>query len=100
MVTDDVNLPIGRIRFRLRGRAGGHHGLESIIAALGTKQFPRLRIGIGSGNLSGRDLTDYVLGRFTKQEWDEMHPQIERARDACLEWVKNGAARVMERFNR
>ncbi len=88
VVVDDVNLPIGKIRFRSKGSAGGHHGLESIIGALGTEDFPRLRIGIGNGDLAGRDLTDFVLGVFSKEEWKLVLPQIDQARDACLEWAK------------
>ena len=91
IVVDDVNLPVGKIRFRSRGSAGGHHGLESIINILGTEDFPRLRIGVGSGDLSGQDLTDFVLGKFTKEEWELVHPQIERAGQACLEWAQNDA---------
>ena len=89
IVVDDVNLSVGTIRFRSKGSAGGHHGLESIIDILGTQDFPRLRIGVGSGDLSGRDLTDYVLGTFSKEEWELLLPQIEQARNACVEWVKS-----------
>lgn len=88
VVVDDVNLPVGKIRFRSKGSAGGHHGLESIITVLGTGDFPRLRIGVGSGDLSGKDLTDFVLGIFSKEEWRLILPQIDRARDACLEWAR------------
>ena len=99
VISDDVNLPIGKIRFRLKGSAGGHHGLESIINVLGTEDFPRLRIGVGSGDLSGQDLTNYVLGNFSKEEWELLLPRIEWARDACLEWVKSGSDAVMQRYN-
>ena len=89
VIVDDVNLSIGKIRFRSKGSAGGHHGLESIIGVLGTEDFPRLRIGIGSGNLTGRDLTDFVLGAFLKEEWDLILSQVNLARDTCLEWAKS-----------
>lgn len=88
IVVDDVNLPLGAIRFRATGSSGGHHGLESIIHELGTEEFPRLRVGIAVGDLTGQDLIHYVLGRFSKEEWDLLKPQIEKARDACLEWLK------------
>ena len=88
IVVDDVNLPLGKIRFRSIGSSGGHHGLESIISELGTNEFPRLRVGVAVQDLSGQDLTDYVLGRFSKEEWDQLQPQIEKACDACLEWLK------------
>ena len=99
IVVDDVNLPLGKIRFRSSGSAGGHHGLESIIQVLGTSRFSRLRIGVGLGDLSGSDLTNYVLSDFSKEEWNALAPEIERAREACLEWIERGAARVMQRYN-
>lgn len=99
VVVDDVNLPIGTIRFRLRGSAGGHHGLESIIETLGSGGFPRLRIGVGQSDLVGKDLTDFVLGEFSKQEWETITPQIAKARDACLEWVTEDSQAVMQRYN-
>lgn len=98
-VVDDVNLPIGKIRFRSKGSAGGHHGLESMIRVLGKEDFPRLRVGVGSGDLSGQDLTDYVLSGFSKEEWALVLPQIERARDACLDWLKSDATVLMQRYN-
>ena len=99
IVVDDVNLLVGKIRFRAQGSAGGHHGLESIVQVLGTDAFPRLRIGVGREGLAGKDLMDYVLGDFSKQEWGEITAQIDRAGDACLEWVAKGASSVMQRFN-
>ncbi|OGW87892.1 MAG: aminoacyl-tRNA hydrolase [Omnitrophica bacterium RIFCSPHIGHO2_02_FULL_46_11] len=99
VVVDDVNLPLGKIRFRAQGSAGGQHGLESIIEALGTQDFPRLRIGIGSGDFAGCDLTEYVLGKFSKEERELLLPQLERAREACLEWVKNGSFAMAQRYN-
>ena len=95
VVVDDVNLPVGKIRFRLRGSSGGHHGLESIAEILGTGNFPRLRIGIGTGDLSGQDLTDFVLGTFSKEERALLEPEIDRAREACLEWVRTGSVSVV-----
>ncbi len=88
IVVDDVNLPLGKIRFRSSGSSGGHHGLESVIAELGTSEFPRLRVGVAVGDLSGQDLVNYVLGHFSKEEWDQLQPQIKEARDACLKWLK------------
>jgi len=99
VIVDDVNLPVGKIRFRPKGSAGGHHGLESIVQVLGTENFPRLRIGVGNSNLSGQDLTDFVLGEFSKQEWELLIPEINRARQACLEWVRDDVTTVMQRYN-
>jgi PTH1 family peptidyl-tRNA hydrolase len=95
IVVDDVNLQMGKIRFRFRGSSGGHHGLESIIKILGTGNFPRLRLGIGVGDQSGQDLTDFVVGAFSKAERALMEPEIERARKACLEWIETGSVSVV-----
>ena len=95
IVVDDVNLPIGKIRFRLRGSSGGHHGLESIAEILGTGNFPRLRVGIGAGDQSGQDLTSFVIGAFSKEEKALLKPEIERACQACLEWIETGSVNVV-----
>ena len=99
IVVDDVNLPLGTIRFRPKGSAGGHHGLESIIEILGTSDFPRLRIGVATGDLSGSDISGYVLERFSESEREQLLPQIQKASQACLEWVKNGPKTVSATIN-
>src|SRR5512146_769198 len=81
VVYDDVNLPLGRLRARPRGSDGGHNGLKSIIAQLGTQEFSRLRIGVGRGNLE-RDLADHVLSRFDPDEKGEIEAAVARAADA------------------
>ena len=100
VVVDDVNLPIGKLRLRAKGSAGGHHGLESIIGSIGTKEFPRLRIGVGREGLSGTDLTDYVLGKFDSSEEKAVRNTLVLAGDACLEWVAEGPQAAMSRFNK
>ena len=87
IVADDVNLPIGTSRLRLKGSAGGHHGLESAIQFLGTQNFPRLRMGVGTGDLSGQNLTDFVLGRFSREEMEKLASEIKEACHTCLEWA-------------
>ncbi len=99
VISDDVNLPIGKMRYRSKGSAGGHHGLESIIEQLGTNEFPRLRIGVAVGDLSGQDLTDYVLGDFSKSEWELLIPQIQKAAEACLDWLKLTPDLLMQKYN-
>ena len=99
IVVDDVNLPVGKIRFRSEGSSGGHHGLDSVAARIGTEAFPRLRIGVGQGDLSGQDLTLFVLGEFSKEDLHLMNPAIDRARDACLEWLTGLSDQVIQRFN-
>ena len=99
VVLDDVNLPLGKIRFREKGSAGGHNGLQSVIDSLGTELFPRLRIGVGGAEQSIGELSDYVLGRFSKEEQARLTPHIERAKDACLEWISGDFEALKQRFN-
>jgi PTH1 family peptidyl-tRNA hydrolase len=99
VVADDVNLPLGRLRARARGSAGGHNGLESIARALGTQEFARLRVGVGRGD-ARRDLADHVLARFAPDEQPEIAAAIERAADAAEWFVTRGIESTMNRFNR
>ena len=100
IVLDDVNLSLGRLRFRASGSAGGHHGLESIIGALGTNRFPRLRIGVGRKGLAGQDLTNYVLGKFEESEWLTLKTTLLQVKNACYDWVSKGPQFVMNQYNR
>lgn len=98
IVTDDVNLPLGRLRARVRGSEGGHNGLRSIIEQLGTNEFPRLRVGVGRGD-SRRDLADHVLAGFEPDEYADIERAIERAADAAELFVTDGIVKVMNTFN-
>jgi peptidyl-tRNA hydrolase, PTH1 family len=98
IVSDDLNLPLGKLRVRANGSSGGQRGLEDIIRRLGTDQIPRLRIGIGSPP-EGRDAADFVLGRFAKAELPEIEEAIWRAADAVLVWAREGLAVSMNRYN-
>lgn len=98
VIVDDVALPIGKIRLRPSGGDGGHNGLKSIIEALGTGGFPRLRIGIGEDFPKGRQV-DYVLGRWSDEEWNEIAPKIEKAAEIILNFGTIGIARTMNRYN-
>ncbi len=98
LVLDDVSLPLGTIRIRGQGTGGGHLGLESVLKALGTQAVPRLRIGVGPGR--GRDLTPFVLGRFTAQEGRALEQGLGEAMEACETWVTEGLSVAMNRFNR
>lgn len=97
VVADDVNLPLGRLRARARGSAGGHNGFKSTIAHLGT-DFPRLRVGVGRGDLR-RDLTDHVLTRFDADEQPAVEQVAKRAADAAEMFLASGIEVVMNRFN-
>jgi len=99
IVTDDANLPLGRLRARPSGSDGGHNGLASVINSLGTDVFSRLRIGIGRGG-DGRKLTGHVLSRFDDLESREMKDVIDRAVDAVQSFVIDGIDVMMNRFNR
>lgn len=98
-VVDDVDLPLGKMRMRRGGSAGGHNGLKSIIERLGTQDFPRLRLGIGQQRRDA-ELADYVLGRFHPDELPEVRRLEEAAPDAILCWVEHGAEQVMNEYNR
>ena len=93
VITDDFNLPLGTLRIRLRGSAGGHHGLESIIAELGVEDFPRLRAGIGplpeGSSAAERRIIDFVLGRFRPEEEEIVLHMISQAAEA-MELVMAG----------
>ena len=98
VVVDEVALPLGRLRARARGSAGGHNGLKSAIEQLGTSEFPRLRIGIGRGD-SRRDLANHVLSKFDPDERDTIQAATLRAADAAEMFVSDGIERVMTTFN-
>lgn len=98
VVCDDVNLPLGVIRLRPQGSAGGHHGLQSCLEALGTDEVARLRIGVGIDPLP-RDLHDFVLSPFTSAERPRMKRALAQAADACETWVKEGIEVAMNRYN-
>ena len=99
VAADDVNLPLGRLRLRARGTAGGHNGLKSIIGCLGTEQFPRVRVGVGRGD-PRRDLADHVLAMFDDDERDEVDRAIARAADAVETFLAEGIEAAMNRYNR
>ena len=98
IVTDDVALPMGRLRARREGGAGGHNGLKSLIQSLGTQAFPRMRVGVGRGD-NRRDLADHVLGRFEADERDTVSAAVLRAADASEVFLSEGIERVMNAFN-
>ena len=98
IVSDDVNLPLGRLRVRAGGSAGGHNGLRSVIDELGTDQIARLRLGVGRGD--GRlDLADHVLARFEDAEQETVRSAIARGADAVEGFVSHGIVAMMNRVN-
>ena len=98
VLIDDLSLPLGRIRVRERGSAGGHHGLESIMDALDTDEVIRVRLGIGEEHMP-RNKADYVLSNFPVEKQAEIDDMIAKAGDAVRTILKDGAAQTMAIFN-
>jgi PTH1 family peptidyl-tRNA hydrolase len=99
VVYDDLHLPLGRIRLRPGGSAGGHKGVEDIIRTLGTTNFPRLRIGIGQAYAKGRQ-ADYVLSPFAQEEGPLVEVALSRACQAAITFACEGLHTAMNRYNR
>jgi PTH1 family peptidyl-tRNA hydrolase len=97
VIVDEVHLPLGKLRARKRGSAGGHNGLKSVIAHLGD-EFSRLRMGVGRG-ADQRNLADHVLSRFEKDEAAEVERMTARAADAAEMFIASGIEAVMNAFN-
>lgn len=96
VLVDDANLPFGEIRLRPAGSSGGHHGLESIERALGSREHPRLRIGIGRRS---RQITGHVLGRFNPDETRLLTAVLDRVADQIECWLASGIQKAMSQFN-
>jgi PTH1 family peptidyl-tRNA hydrolase len=99
VIVDETQLETGRLRIRPEGSAGGHNGLKSLIASLGTNVFPRMRIGVGRGD-TRRDLADHVLARFEAEERSVIDDAIGRVADAAELFVADGVPAAMNRYNR
>jgi PTH1 family peptidyl-tRNA hydrolase len=97
VIVDEVHLPLGKLRARARGSAGGHNGLKSVIAHLGD-EFSRLRLGVGRGG-DQRNLADHVLSKFEKDEAGEVERMTARAADAAEMFIASGIGAVMNAFN-
>ncbi len=99
VVSDDVSLPTGKLRIRAKGSAGGHNGLKSIIQHLGTDAFPRVKIGVGAPPHPDYDMADWVLGRFTGKDAQDMDAACARAWEAVETVITQGTEKAMSRFN-
>jgi PTH1 family peptidyl-tRNA hydrolase len=99
IVLDDADLPLGQLRMRADGSCGGHHGLESVEKQLGTRAYPRLRIGIGRRKDDDREIADYVLGRFTAAERAVVQEVVDRACQQVECWLTDGIQTAMNKFN-
>ena len=98
LVSDDVNLDFGKLRLRESGSAGGHHGLESVIAALGAEDFPRLRVGVRSPEMP-EDLNGYVLEKFSREESAAAGGIFEKAVLVCESWMSGGFEAAQKRLS-
>ena len=99
VVSDEVSLPLGKLRVRMKGSAGGHNGLKSIIASLGSDNFPRVRIGVGAPPHPDYDMADWVLSVFRNQDLEDMLSAADKAAEAVITYVTDGPERAMNRFN-
>ena len=99
VISDDVDLPLGKLRLRTGGSAGGHNGLKSVIQHLGSDQFPRLKVGVGGKPHPDYDLADWVLGRLQGEDKKMMDETVQRAADAVECLLRDGINKAMNQFN-
>ena len=99
IVCDDVNLAFGTLRLRAKGSSGGHKGLESVIEALGTEAFPRLRVGV-KNEKTPKDLAPFVLENFTRKEEAQLSGVLEKAVSVCRAWVLDGFSSALDQLSK
>lgn len=99
VIFDDISLPVGRIRIRKDGSAGGHNGIKSIIQSLGTDRFPRVKVGVGAKPHPDYDLADWVLSKFSAQEEKALGPALENAAKAALMVLDEGTEKAASAYN-
>ena len=99
VLSDDVSLPVGRLRIRKSGSAGGHNGLKSIIQHLGTDQFPRVKIGVGGKPHPDYDMADWVLGKFPPEDKKVIDEMVQKAARAAAYYIEEGPDKAMGKFN-
>jgi PTH1 family peptidyl-tRNA hydrolase len=98
IICDDFSLPLAKLRFRAKGSSGGQKGLDDVIRRLGSQDIPRLRIGIGVPPPE-RDVTGFVLSRFTAEELPEIQTALDQAAQGAAAWVEHGIAHCMNQYN-
>jgi PTH1 family peptidyl-tRNA hydrolase len=99
VVVDDADLALGTLRLRPAGSSGGHHGIQSVESGLGTREFPRLRVGIGRRGENDRQIVGHVLGKFTPVESGVVDDVVKRSVEALECWLIAGINLAMNRFN-
>lgn len=98
VIYDDLDLPVGKIRLRAKGSAGGHNGIKSMIQHLGTQEFNRIRVGIDRPT-NGMKISDYVLGQFTEADLQGINEAISYSSKACESWIQQPFVQVMNEYN-
>ena len=99
VIYDDISLPVGKLRVRPTGSAGGHNGIKNIIVHLGTQEFPRVKIGVGAPEGADKDMVDWVIGAPSQAERKILAESFEKAIDAAEAIIKNGCQKAMNQFN-
>lgn len=99
VISDDVSLPLGKLRIRANGSAGGHNGLKNIIQHLGTDAFPRIKIGVGAPNHPEHEMVDWVIGNFTPAEKKVVSEAVARAAEAAACLIEKGVNEAQNKFN-
>jgi PTH1 family peptidyl-tRNA hydrolase len=98
VIYDDISLEVGQLRIRKKGSAGGHNGMKSIIAHLGTDEFPRIKVGVGD-KPQGWDLADHVLSHFPKEDQETVRDALKATSDACKMIITEGIEPAMNQYN-
>lgn len=99
VIYDDISLPLGKLRIRGDGSAGGHNGIKSIISEIGSQEFPRVKVGVGAKAHPDQDLADWVLSSFTKDEEKLLQTALERSANAALSIIKQGVSSAANSYN-
>lgn len=99
VISDDMDLPVGHIRIRKKGSAGGHNGLKSIMQHLGTEDFPRFKIGIGHPDRNNKAVVNHVLHAFQGEDKDAIEAAVKKMADAVNDWIKEDIDLVMQNYN-
>ena len=101
VVSDEMHIPAGKLRIRQKGSAGGHNGLKSVIAHLGTEEFPRIRIGVGEPGpvRDGDEVIDWVIGSVPQTDMEQIRQAARRAGEAAVCYIRDGADTAMNRYN-
>ena len=99
VVSDDIDLPVGKLRLRASGSAGGHNGLKNIIQHLGSDRFPRIKVGVGSPRPGEHDMVDWVMGKPMGEDRTAVENALDRAGEAAKALITEGIDRAMNRFN-